>query len=244
MRDSPAKLARKDEELRAADLVVLASNFTRQTLPLAGLEGKQIAVIPYGSPEPVEEPSTAPFGTKLRILFVGGLGQRKGLSYLLKAVRMLGRATELTLLGRKAVETCTPLNDATRRHRWIPSLPHAEVLREMERHDILVCPSLFEGFGLVILEAMSRGKPVITTPNTAGPDIITDELDGFIVPIRSAEAIAVRLEELANVPEKLRAIKHAAWQTAGLFAWETYRRNLARLVRGALASSDLMPSCT
>ena len=243
MLDSPAKLERKDEELQAADLVVLASTFTRQTLPFAELKGKQVAVIPYGAPERVPEPSTVPLGTKLRILFVGGLGQRKGLSYLLKAAEMLGHAVELTLLGRKAAETCTPLNDAIRRHRWIPSLPHAEVLKEMGHHDILVCPSLFEGFGLVILEAMSRGIPVITTPNTAGPDIITDDLDGFIVPIRSAEAIAVRLEELTHAPEKLRAIKYAAWQTAGSFAWETYRSNLARIVRGALVSPELIASC-
>jgi glycosyltransferase involved in cell wall biosynthesis len=47
-----------------------------------------------------------------------------------------------------------------------------EVLREMQRHDVLVFPSLFEGFGLVIVEAMSQGLPVITTSHTAGPDII------------------------------------------------------------------------
>lgn len=242
MLDSPAKLARKDEELRAADLVILASSFTRQTLQFAGLEGKRVEVIPYGAPELVAEPATAPFAKQLRILFVGGLGQRKGLSYLLKAVEILGRAIDLTLLGRKTAEACTPLNNATRKHRWIPSLPHAEVLKEMSRHDILVCPSLFEGFGLVILEAMSQGIPVITTPNTAGPDIITDALDGFIVPIRSAEAIAARLEELATDPERLRAMKYAAWQTAASFAWETYRRNLVRAVRGALASPDLVPA--
>lgn len=240
MLDSPAKLARKDEELRGADLVILASSFTRQTLQFAGSEGKRVEVIPYGAPEVVAEPSTTPFGKHLRVLFVGGLGQRKGLSYLLKAVEILGRTIDLTLLGRKTAEACVPLNDATGKHRWIPSLPHAAVLQEMRRHDVLVCPSLFEGFGLVILEAMSQGIPVITTPNTAGPDIITDTLDGFIVPIRSAEAIAARLDELANDPARLRAIKNAAWQTAASFAWETYRRNLVRTIRSALASPDLM----
>ena len=239
--DSSEKLARKDEELQAADLVVVASSFTRDTLQLAPAPGKPIAVIPYGSPESAEEPAFRSHGSKLRILFVGALGQRKGLSYLLKAVAMLGDGVELTLLGRKAAETCAPLNEALGKHRWVPSLPHAGVLEEMSRHDILVFPSLFEGFGLVILEAMSRGIPVIATPNTAGPDVIRNGQDGFIVPIRSADAIAGQLDDLARDSGKLSAMKHAAYEAAKGFTWESYREKLVRTVRGTLAESGLVP---
>ena len=234
MRDSPDKLARKDEELQAADLIVVASSFTRQTLQLAALQSKSVEVIPYGAPEHIGEPTNTRCGKRLRVLFVGALGQRKGLSYLLKAVEMLGSAVELTLLGRKAADTCVPLNDATGKHRWIPSLPHADVLEEMSRHDVLVFPSLFEGFGLVILEAMSRGIPVITTPNTAGPDIIDNGRDGFIIKIRSAEAIAEKLEELATDSSRLAAMKNAAYNAATSFIWKNYREKLVSAIRGTL----------
>ena len=191
--DSAAKLARKDEELAGADAVIVASSFTKQTLAEAPALRAPVCVVPYGAPTgPVAEP---PAGSKkkgqpLRALFVGILSQRKGISYLLEAAAALGRHVELTLLGTKPVADCPALDAAARAHRWIPTLPHAEVLAEMERQDVLVFPSLFEGFGLVILEAMSRGVPVITTAHTAGPDLIADGEDGFIVPIRSAAAIA------------------------------------------------------
>lgn len=229
--DSPAKLARKDEELSAADAVFVASSFTRRTLAFAPGLRALVHVVPYGAPRVPDDlpPPAARMGNgPLRVLFAGSLGQRKGMSYLLDAVRRLGPSrVELTLLGHKTVENCAPLDAAVRAHRWIPSLPHAEVLAEMARQDVLVFPSLFEGFGLVILEAMSRGLPVVATAHTAGPDVIEDGVDGFLVPIRSAEAIAEKLETLLTRPELLTAMKHAARRKAAKLGWEAHRRKLA-----------------
>ena len=228
--DSDEKLARKDDELRLADRVFVASSFTRKTLDAAPAGAADIHVIPYGSPRvSSEEPKMAGEGP-LRVLFAGALSQRKGLSYLLEAVRQLGRHVELTLIGMKLPGKCAPLDRALREHRWIPSLPHEEVLREMRRHDVFVFPSLFEGFGLVILEAMSQGVPVITTPHTAGPDLIEEGRSGFIVPIRSAPAIADRLHLLAGDRALLAAMKRAAWAAAAALKWSDYRTRLAALV--------------
>ena len=228
--DSPAKLARKDEELFSADAVFVASSFTRRTLESAPDLRAPVHVVPYGAPPVPDTPSAnAPAQNgRLRVFFAGSLGQRKGLSYLLEAVRRLGPArVELTLLGHKTVENCAALDAAVRAHRWIPSLPHAEVLAEMARQDVLVFPSLFEGFGLVILEAMSRGLPVITTAHTAGPDVIEDGVDGFLVPIRSADAIAEKLETLLAAPARLAEMKQAARRKAAALGWEAHRRRLA-----------------
>jgi glycosyltransferase involved in cell wall biosynthesis len=101
----------------------------------------------------------------------------------------------------------------------------------MQQHDVLVLPSLFEGFGLVILEAMAQGLPVITTAHTAGPDVISQGVDGFIVPIRSAEAIAARLDQLASTPNLLREMKQAAQDKAKLQRWENYRESLLQMVQ-------------
>ena len=228
--DSPAKLARKDEELSAADAVFVASTFTRQTLGSAPGLRAPVHVVPYGAPPvPDDLPPPAARGQgPLRVFFAGSLGQRKGLSYLLEAVRRFDASqVELTLLGHKTVENCAPLDAAVRAHRWIPSLPHAEVLAEMARQDVLVFPSLFEGFGLVILEAMSRGLPVIATAHTAGPDVIDDGTDGFLVPIRSADAIAEKLDSLLVQPGQLLDMKHAARRKAAALGWEAHRRRLA-----------------
>ena len=103
-------------------------------------------------------------------------------------------------------------------------------MREMRRHDVFVFPSLFEGFGLVILEAMSQGIPVITTLHTAGPDVIEEGRSGFIVPIRSAQAIADRLNLLAGDRALLAEMKHAARAAAAALKWSDYRTRLAALV--------------
>ncbi len=238
--DSPAKLARKDEELQMADAVIVASSFTRQTLLTAPAFRAPVHVIPYGAPAPPAQPlenlEAAPAGRrKLRVLFAGALSQRKGLSYLLAAIQTLGSSFELTLLGGKTAKDCLPLDQAVRQHRWIPSLSHADVLAEMARQDVLVFPSLFEGFGLVILEAMSRGLPVIATPHTAGPDLITDSVDGFIIPIRSPAAIAEKLELLLRDPARLLAMKVAARKKAETLTWQNYRTRLAAAVTQTLA---------
>jgi glycosyltransferase involved in cell wall biosynthesis len=229
--DSAEKLARKDEELRLASRVIVASSFTKNTLALAPEIGGPIHVIPYGAPDAAAMPGDGGSIKKLKVIFVGSLGQRKGLSYLLAAIEPLQAIVELTLLGSKPSENCPPLDEAIRRHRWIKSLPHHEVLEEMARHDVLVFPSLFEGFGLVILEAMSRGLPVITTPNTAGPDLIREGEDGFIVPIRSAAAIQEKLEILARDRARLQTMKHAALDTARRCSWKVHRRLLQEMVR-------------
>ena len=227
--DSEAKLARKDEEIAGADAVVVASSFTRQTLAEAPGLRAPVHVVPYGAPVTPKAGAAGEERRKdgpLRVLFVGILGQRKGISYLLDAAASLGRGVELTLLGTKAADNCPALDAAVRTHRWIPTLPHAGVLAEMSRQDVLVFPSLFEGFGLVILEAMSRGLPVITTAHTAGPDVIADGQDGFLVPIRSAAAIAEKLETLHREPGRLAAMREAARAKAASWTWANYRRLL------------------
>lgn len=236
--DSPAKLARKDEELLSASTVIVASSFTRRTLEQAPGFSAEVTVIPYGAPAPGNPPAaSARTGQPLRVLFAGSLGQRKGLSYLLDAIAPMGRHVELTLLGSRPVEGCQALDAAVRQHRWIPSLPHAEVLAEMGRQDVLVFPSLFEGFGLVIPEALSQGLPVIATAHTAGPDLLSPGADGFIVPIRSAEAITEKLELLVREPERLAAMKEAAFLRAKGQDWAVYRERLRGVVRALLHPS-------
>lgn len=235
IRDSAGKLARKEEELKLATRVVVASSFTKETLGRAEFSAG-VTVIPYGAPSVAEHEIVSNPGN-LRVLYVGSLGQRKGLSYLLRAIHLLGSKVELTLIGKKVAAGCRPLEEAISRHHWIPTLPHGEILAQMQRHDVLVLPSLFEGFGLVILEAMAQGLPVITTAHTAGPDFLSEGVDGFIVPIRSAEAIAEKLDRLAENSTLLGEMKQAARKKAGERQWDSYRDSLAQMARDVILDS-------
>jgi alpha-maltose-1-phosphate synthase len=244
--DSSEKLDRKDEELELADQIIVPSEFVRGTLLRANSLRAPVEVVPYGAP-PVTSINRAmrPPDGKLRVIFVGALTQRKGLSYLLRAAERLKSSVKLTILGKRVGE-CQQLDRALSVHRWIPSLPHGSVLKEISRHDVMVFPSLFEGFGLVVLEAMSVGVPVITTPNSGAPECINDSKDGFLVPIRDVEAIVERLELLLRDRERLSAMADAALSTAFQYSWERYRQKLTNVVGQVLAekastASDLSP---
>ena len=233
--DSAEKLARKDEELALASHIVVPSKFVHRSLSEAGHLNADISVLPYGAPAiRLRLATTNTRDVKLKVIFVGSLTQRKGISYLLEAVKRLGSRVELTLIGRRSGE-CQPLDRALHVHRWIPSLPHEAVLDEIGRHDVMVFPSLFEGMALVILEAMASGLPVITTPNAGAPDFLSDGEDGFIVPIRDAEAIAEKLEILSHDRDQLAAMSQAAVCKAAQHSWKHYRERFAKTVQQALA---------
>jgi len=228
LRNSDEKLKRKDEELRLADQIFVASSFTAKTLN--EYEGKlcPVTVIPYGFPPVVSDRKYNDDAKKpLKLLFVGGLSQRKGIADLFAAVDHIGERVALTVVGKKTIGDCPALEEALGRHKWIPSLPHHEVLSLMQEHDILVFPSLFEGFGLVITEAMSQGTPVITTDRTAGPDLITDGENGWIIEAGSTAALQQAIENLIGKPEVIAAAGRAAMETARLRPWEKYGQELS-----------------
>jgi glycosyltransferase involved in cell wall biosynthesis len=238
LQDSAAKLSRKDEELRLANHILVASTFTKQTLQECPFSLAPISVVPYGADDSLPatpRDAVGIGGGALKVLFVGGLSQRKGLADLFEAVEMLSPHVELTVVGRTPAEACSALESALKKHRWIESLPRESILAEMRRHDVLLFPSLFEGFGLVVTEALSQGMPVITTPNTCGPDVLTEGEDGFIVPIRDPQAIAEKLELLHRDRERLNAMSEAALKKAKTLTWESYRQGVVSVVREALA---------
>lgn len=186
------------QEPLLAQTVVAASTFTKQTLIEAGVNESNIFVVPYGIDASVfHAPQIVPNNRTLEVIFVGQMIQRKGLSYLLEALRLLNtHRVHLTLCGRGNIDThllnsATDLNITVKKH-----LSREALANQMRRSDVLVLPSLAEGFAHVITESLACGLPVITTPNSAGPDFISHGTNGYIVPIRDASAIADCLDKL------------------------------------------------
>ncbi|MCC5834576.1 MAG: glycosyltransferase family 4 protein [Opitutales bacterium] len=218
------KLERKDRELDWADRIVVASSFTRKSLEDYPGTLAPVEVIPYGAPT-LPSLKTNSLATRapgpLRALFVGSLGLRKGLPYLFAAAESLGSQVKWTFIGQPVAE-CAALMEGLKAHRWIPTCPNTEILEEMRKHDILVLPSLFEGFGLVLIEALAAGIPVIATAHTAAPDLLTDGEAGFIVPVGDSQAIAAGLQRLVDEPDRLEDMKAKASATAKRWTWERY----------------------
>ncbi|WP_027065122.1 glycosyltransferase family 4 protein [Maribacter sp. Hel_I_7] len=231
--DSEKKLKQKDEELQLADAIFVASSFTAKTLKSYPGQLAPIHIIPYGFPTVTKKKKnyTQPSKTRrLKLLFVGGLTQRKGIANLFAAVETLEKHVELTIVGYKASENCKPLNEGLAKHNWIPTLSNDKVLELMRESDVLIFPSLFEGFGLVITEAMSQGTPVITTDRTAGPDIMTHNKDGWLVEAGSTEALKEQIENLLIDSKILSETSKEAIYTAENWTWEDYGQRLTETI--------------
>ncbi|WP_405325933.1 glycosyltransferase family 4 protein [Leeuwenhoekiella sp. LLG6367-2.1] len=218
LKDSKQKLARKDAELHHADHIIVASSFTKKTLETYPNRLAPVHVIPYGFPEgiPIKTYSDTSL-RKLKLLFVGGLSQRKGIAQLFEVCELLKDQVSLKVIGRKPIEDCEVLNNSLKKVEWISSCSHPEILTEMRDADIFVFPSLFEGYGLVIAEAMAQGTPVITTSHTCGADYIRDGENGWLVKAGDSKSLETKLQHILKNPELI--------EDAGILAFETAQEN-------------------
>jgi glycosyltransferase involved in cell wall biosynthesis len=230
-RDSEEKLARKTEELELAQLVICPSNFVLESLPAEARAQKQCVVAPFGSPDVDPYRDGEKKSGSLRLLFAGALTQRKGLADLFAAMKIVNsNNVELVVMG----SLLRPLDwyrDRFRDFIYEPPRPHGEVLRLMQSCDVFVLPSIVEGRALVQQEAMACGLPVIATKNGGADDAIVDGETGFLVPIRSPEAIAEKINWFLSNRANLDGMGIAARKRAAEFTWRGYGEKIVAAVR-------------
>jgi alpha-maltose-1-phosphate synthase len=228
---------RKAEQIEhdESTLIVASSNFTRKTLISHGVTKDKVQVLPLGVE--IDKFTVAPprGDRPFRFLFVGSISGRKGVPLLLSAWRKLARAgAELWLVG--------PLSNQTR--GLIPDLPglrvhgnapHAEIPAIMRQCDVFVFPSYFEGFGLVILEAMATGLPIITTDATAGPDLISIPGEGgWIIPTGEVEALEEAMRHCLAHQREMHAVGEVGRAIASQYDWRAYGQNWRLLLERAV----------
>jgi glycosyltransferase involved in cell wall biosynthesis len=236
-RDSPVKLSRKTRELELAELVVCPSRFVLDSLPAAIRGTKECLVAPFGTPsfeQSREESSAENDHRPLRVLFAGALTQRKGLADLFAAMKMVGSENvELVVMG----SLLRPLNWYRQRLAkfvYEPPRSHANVLRLMESCDVFVLPSIVEGRALVQQEAMACGLPVIATRNAGADDLIVDGETGFLVPIRSPEALAEKICWCADNRWHIPGMGIAAKRRASEFTWRAYGDTIVAAIQALI----------
>lgn len=225
-------------EPAAASRFLCASSFTRRSLVENGAPASAIRVVPYGvdlerfRPDPSRRGDRA---GKLRLLFVGRINQRKGVKYLLEALRLLRTDhVELLVCGRvvDGLELFKPFAD---RVTIRPSVSAAELQAAYQAADLFVFPSVAEGFGQVLLEAMASGVPILSTTHTAAPDLITDGVEGFIVEPRRPDLLAEKIEWAVQHRADLAAMGERARERATHFTVERFRAQVAAATRDFLA---------
>jgi len=233
LQEPPWKLERKEREVQLADRIIVPSSTVKRSLLQEGIEAEKIAVIPFGAPIDYFFPKPKR-DRQFRALFVGRLGPRKGVHYLLQAWQNLNLPNaELLCIGLNEFPPGW-LGQYEGTFRYIASVPHSTLSRYYQQASVFVFPSLIEGLALVLLEAMACGIPIITTANAGGSDIITDGKEGFLIPIRDVEALQAKLDWCDRHPQELAEMGRAARRKAEQLTWELYRQRLAAQVLAVL----------
>ena len=222
-------IARNTDEALLADRVVVPSEYVRDTMVENGRDPATIDLLPF----PIDVARFTPAANlredgKLRALFVGQIGLRKGVKYILEAARQLARPDiEIVLVGG-IVDGTQWLERYDGLYRHIANVPYAEMPEIFRSADVFVFPSLHEGSAMAVNEALASGLPAIVTPNAGA--IVRDGVEGFIVPLRDAAAVADRLARLADDPALRRRMATAARIRAEAHDAHAYAMKLGALL--------------
>jgi glycosyltransferase involved in cell wall biosynthesis len=211
----------KKREMELADVVFVPSSFVEKTI--TSFIDKRCVRTPYGVDSAFWKPAAAPRTDKpLRFIYAGQLSIRKGTPILLQAWRKAGvDDAELLLVGSWLLaDNCRRYLDET--VKYIGPCSASELVGHYQSSDILVFPSFFEGFGLVLLEAMSCGLAVLASDSTAAPDLI-DSAIGQVLRPGDVDEWAEALRAIAARRHQLPQMKSAARLRAGQFSWVQYR---------------------
>jgi glycosyltransferase involved in cell wall biosynthesis len=222
----PSHIVRREEAIYAiADAITVPSTAAGDSFVQMGVAAEKVHVIPYGVRLDKFRPTGTPPADSFEVLFAGQVSLRKGIPYLLEAfARLQHPHKRLTLVGSvqddmRQLLTRLPKEEVT----FTGSIPQAELAARMARSHVLALASVEEGLALVQAQAMACGCPVIATTATGAGNLFTDGVQGFIVADRDTDALAGRLQQLADDTALRERMSAAALERVkALGGWDHY----------------------
>ena len=221
----PRITVREEATYDMADAITVPSSFSRRSFIEMGVPAEKIHTLPYGvrleAFTKVADPPTDTF----QVLFAGNVSPRKGVPYLLQAFQQLRHpAKRLRVVGGVSAEIKQLLSRLpTENVEFLGAVPQVQLPRLMSESHVMVLPSIEEGLALVQGQALACGCPVLASTNTGGEDLFSDEIEGFIVPIRDVDALTNRMQRLADDPGLQRRMSEAALARVKLLGgWRQY----------------------
>ena len=231
---------RVEAEYSQANRIRVASSWAADSMAARGVDRSRIDVVPHAVDLQRFIPASRADrndGT-LRIVFVGSLSLGKGFQYLLGAVRMLHtRRIAVRIVGATGDPWCRRL--FTRLAAGLNvSVEPGDPCAAYRDADVLVLPTLHDGFGFVVAEAMASGVPVITTEKCGAAEWLEHGTTGWVVPAGDASILASAIEEAALLGPRLREMGSAGRSRVETFAGADTRRALVQLVRRHLSTAS------
>lgn len=232
-------IAKEEEEYETADIVVVPSEFSRLSFIEQGVDEKKIRKMVYGARTDRFSKLRDPRKDEFVVLWVGAASLRKGFLDAVNAFQLLKHPKKKFIVIGNVLPDMKELlrNEDLTGIEFVGSVPNEKLIDYYNDAHVFILSSIEDGFGVVIGEALACGCPVIATTNTGGRDFFTDGIEGFIVPIRSPQIIADRMEALAADPAlRSRMSDAAANRVKQVGGWDSYGNEYAALIKelGAL----------
>lgn len=228
-------LKKELSEYNETNYICVPSNYAKETFVNEGVDLRKIINIPHGVDLSYFKQIKKTDDT-FRVIFVGSLMLRKGVQYLIPAFQKLKlRNSELVLIGTISPDIINVLKKYEGMYKYVPHVPHYELYKYYSQGSVFILPSLEDGFGLVVTEAMACGLPVICTENTGSKDLIREGKDGFIIPIRNESAIMDKIMFLyKNNDLCLEMGKSAFNHVSKGYDWNCYGEKIVQIFKEKL----------
>lgn len=228
----PELKARQARAAHVADIIVVGSPFAAETMVENGTDPAKVRVVPYGYNEKhydLPRPERTPLKDRpIEFLFVGIVGARKGLAYLLEAFRQIDPSkARLTIVGPLDMPPDTFARYADHVN-YLGQVKRWEVVEHMRAADCFIFPSLFEGGGIVLYEAAAAGMGIIQTRQCG--DGVRDQRNGHVLDEVSVEAIRTAVDEVVRRPDMLIDWAEQSWAMRKERSWSVYRETVNTLV--------------
>ena len=245
-RPSPWMIAREEREYELADLLFVLSSFAYKSFEREGVPAEKLRLLPLGSEvarfgatlQDIEgRCSRILAGEPLQILTVGSFSFRKGALDLIEvATRLRGRMKFLMVGDIESKRLRLMAGDNI---EFLPRQPEFSLPAIYRKGDVFLFPTVEDGYAVVLSQAQAAGLPVLATPNCAAPDIVQENKNGWILPIRNPEAFIERLEWCNANREALARIVRLTHQTFRPRDWKDVASDLIDAYMKALKTSQL-----
>lgn len=201
-----------------------------------------IQMIPNGIDAQIQALTKPPAGRKW-IIFAGRMEQVKGVDLLPDILMGLPDDVNLYMVGagpeREVLEQEFEEKNLSHRVEWTGAIAPVEVLKYMDKSLILVLPSRYEPQGRVVLEAMSKGRPVVASRVGGIPEMITDGVEGILVDEPEAAAFSTAINRILMDPE--RAIEMGKWgreRVKSTYSWDQLGRKIVSVYQELVKKSE------
>ena len=229
----PRIIKKEEEEYALADYITIPSEFVKQSFIEKGISPNKLVKIPYGARLDRFKKTGESDKNSFKVLWVGAVSFQKGFLYALEAFKKLEHTTkEFIVIGAVSDDIIKLINTKDLTNvSFKGNIPNSELVQYYSTSNVFLLPSIQDGFGMVLAEAMACGCPVIASTNTGAADLFTDAVEGFIVPIRSVELLTQRMQELADNEILRKQMSEAAiLKVQSLGGWNTYGTGFKKLI--------------